>query len=338
MSTVHSVVEKFQGILSQKIDSCASLSSGKPTVGRPGVINCLFLHHLAQDLKLLIEFLFEVGLLKAAVCKKCGSGMKQKLKKSYSDGSAYVCRKMVGGNQCNTELSIRNNSWFSKSKLKLFEILLISYEILRGTKTGRIAEEYGFASTTLADWRQFINEVILNYIEENSEKVGGDGVVVEIDESKFGKRKYHKGHRVEGQWVFGGVERGSGRVFLVAVHDRCEETLLSVIKEWIKPGTSVYSDCWKSYDCLTDEGYEHLKVNHSLTFVDPDTGCHTNTIESTWRHVKATLPTYNRKADFKFYLAMYMFRKSCLAADVDCFNKFMEIVAGVNWEDFKICL
>ncbi|KFM77105.1 hypothetical protein X975_21447, partial [Stegodyphus mimosarum] len=69
-----------------------------------------------------------------------------------------------------------------------------------------------------------------------------------------------------------------------------------------------------------DEGFEHLKVNHSLTFVDPDSGCHTNTIESTWRHVKASLPTYNRKA-----VAMYMFRKSCLAANVDCFNKFIEI-------------
>ena len=113
----------------------------------------------------------------------------------------------------------------------------------------------------------------MNYIE-NSEKVGGDGAVVEMDESKFGKRKHNRGDSV----VFGGVERRSGKVFLVAEHDRSQETLLSVIKEWIKPGTSVYSDCWKSYDCLTDEGFEHLKVNHSLTFVDPDSGCLTNTI------------------------------------------------------------
>ena len=36
---------------------------------------------------------------------------------------------------------------------------------------------------------------------------------MEIDESKFGKRKHNRGHSVEGQWVFGGVERGSGKVF-----------------------------------------------------------------------------------------------------------------------------
>ena len=105
----------------------------------PGIVNCLFLHHLAQDTQMLVDFLMEVGLLKAAVCKKCGSGMKQKLKKSYLDGFGYVCHKMVGNNQYNTEMSIRHNSWFSKSKLKLFEVLLITYEILRGTKTGRIA-------------------------------------------------------------------------------------------------------------------------------------------------------------------------------------------------------
>ncbi|KAF8794392.1 hypothetical protein HNY73_002379 [Argiope bruennichi] len=76
---------------------------------------------------------------------------------------------------------------------------------------------------------QFINERILEYVEENSEKIGGVGKIVEVDESKFGKRKYNRGHRVEGQWVFGGVERGSGRTFLVAVHDRKAETLVSCI-------------------------------------------------------------------------------------------------------------
>ena len=37
------------------------------------------------------------------------------------------------------------------------------------------------------------------------QKIRGIGKVVEIDESKFGKRKYSRGRPVEGQWVFGGI-------------------------------------------------------------------------------------------------------------------------------------
>jgi hypothetical protein len=32
-------------------------------------------------------------------------------------------------------------------------------------------------------------------------------MIVEIDESKLGKRKYHRGHRVEVVWVLRMVER-----------------------------------------------------------------------------------------------------------------------------------
>ena len=57
----------------------------------------------------------------------------------------------------------------------------------------------------------------------------------------------------------------------------------------VLPGTTVISDCWKAYDCLSEEGYHHLSVNHSLNFVDPDTGAHTNTIENTCMQVKITI-------------------------------------------------
>ncbi len=55
--------------------------------------------------------------------------------------------------------------------------------------------------------------------------------VVEMDESKFGKRKYHQGHRVEGVWVVGAVERTlQRRMFAISVDDRSRETLRAIIE------------------------------------------------------------------------------------------------------------
>ena len=119
--------------------------------------------------------------------------------------------------------------------------------------------------------------------------LGGVGKQVEIDESKFGRRKYHRGHKVEGQWVFGGFERETGIIFMVPVEKRDRATLLPIIQKCILPGTTIHSYCWKAYDCLSDVGFQHLQVNHSLEFVDSKTGACTNHIEASWRVAKKTL-------------------------------------------------
>ena len=89
---------------------------------------------------------------------------------------------------------------------------------------------------------------------------------------------YHRGRYVEGKWIFGGICRETKACFLVPVERRDKDTLIPIIRAQILPGTCVMSDMWKAYDCLQDEGYNHLTVNHSLNFVDPDTGAHTQRI------------------------------------------------------------
>ena len=42
------------------------------------------------------------------------------------------------------------------------------------------------------------------------------------------------------------------------------------------------------------EGFHYLTVNHSVNFVDPETGTHTNMIESTWRALKKSLPKHGK--------------------------------------------
>ena len=78
-----------------------------------------------------------------------------------------------------------------------------------------------------------------------AQKIGGQGHIVEIDESKFGKRKYNSGRRVVGKWILGGWCRTTEECFLVECtnnkHDH--HTLLRLIKQHVNPGT----DKWRGY-------------------------------------------------------------------------------------------
>jgi hypothetical protein len=57
--------------------------------------------------------------------------------------------------------------------------------------------------------------------------LGGEGMIVEVYETKFGKLKFHRGRRVDGFWVFGIVERcfhASGRCVIIV--EKCDEDTL----------------------------------------------------------------------------------------------------------------
>jgi transposase-like protein len=175
--------------------------------------------------------------------------------------------------------------------------MYLTYDIVHRVLAHLIHKEHRFGPNTNVDWGHSYREAMLVYMEGCSEKIGGPNKTVEIDESKFGRRKYHRGHPVKGQWVFGGVERESGKTFLVPLPYRTADTLKAVIDAWIEPGTAISSDCWGAYRDLDAQGYAHRTVNHSTGFSDQRSGAHTYTIERTWHHVKAFLRLYNRKRE-----------------------------------------
>ncbi len=83
------------------------------------------------------------------------------------------------------------------------------------------------------DWFSFGCEVCIEIIKSDSEIIGGPGMIIELDESKFGKRKNNKSRLVEGQWVFGGIETVSNPVKYVfeIVDKRDASTLLPLIQK-----------------------------------------------------------------------------------------------------------
>jgi len=141
-----------------------------------------------------------------------------------------------------------------------------------------------------------IDKVVACSIETDDMVIGGEGIIVEVDESKFGKRKYNRGHQVEGVWVLGGVERTSKRLmFAQIVEKRDRKTLMEVLSRHIASGSIVHTDLWKAYSTMEEElDVKHFTVNHSENFKDPITGVHTNTIEGTWNGIKMKIAPRNR--------------------------------------------
>ena len=113
------------------------------------------------------------------------------------------------------------------------------------------------------------------------------GIVVKIDESKFGKRKYNRGQRVDDVWLLGMVERTSERrIVLLRLKKWDKLTLNTLITKYAAKGSIIHTDKWKGYSGLTSLGYKHYTVNHSKNFKDTETGNHTNTIEGSWCAIK----------------------------------------------------
>ena len=151
--------------------------------------------------------------------------------------------------------------------------------------------EVSVNKNTVVDWCSFLRKVCEQHLEAHPQEIGGmddngNPIVVEIDESKFFHRKYHRGQWTEGHWVFGAVERESGRCCLMEVPDRRRETLEPIIRQWILPGSRIVSDGWRSYNDLQNmdlDVYQHDVIVHEQNFVDPDDPeIHTQNIENLW--------------------------------------------------------
>uniref|UniRef100_A0A914QWH8 ISXO2-like transposase domain-containing protein n=1 Tax=Panagrolaimus davidi TaxID=227884 RepID=A0A914QWH8_9BILA len=307
------------------------LINGNNNVNVKMKLDIKFINDNRHDPSKIIDVLMQNKMLtpvEERICGICGEKGYMVLTKDKNviDGVRLRCKNKLNGKPCGHRCSIRKGTFFSQSKLHLCQIMELIYYTLLQTPQNSIKEITGYANGTLVDWQSFIREVLKNYYYDKVQPLGGIGEVVEIDESKFGRRKYHKGHKVDGIWIWGGLERSSGRVVMCPVQHRDKRTLHALIKRWIKPGTTVISDCWSAYNGIEEYGMQHLTVNHSKNFKDPVTGACTNRIESSWRHAKAALPQYSRKkSNIRSRLSVYFFMKDCKVNKYNRMEKFMEL-------------
>ena len=152
------------------------------------------LFKLAENIESLIQWLFQLGLvleLSGVSCKFCEKG-RFGLRKDFSFSTDQCCWR-CSNKACGKKVSIRQGSWFSNSNLTLQTIVLLTYfwPWVYRTEQEFVKHELGISHTTIVDWYNFSREVCISILEKFSQQIGGPGKVVEIDESKFGKRKYH---------------------------------------------------------------------------------------------------------------------------------------------------
>lgn len=281
----------------------------------------------------IIEFCKEYKLFPEEVkCKHCKKELSLcKWAPTISVSFSWKCKNSRCPKYRNT-VTGKRNTWFSYSKMSIEKVLLITYCFCARFPNHLALRETSIlnkmtSTETIVDWYTYSMELCCQIVAEKSQSIGGPGYTVEIDEAKFGKRKYNKGRLVDGVWVFGGICRETKECFLVPVKKRDSQTLIPLIQKHILPGTRIISDCWKSYDVLSEMDFTHLTVNHSVNFVDPETGANTQTIESTWWQIKRGLPeTHTRHDRLYLYLGEYLWRKIAEKERKDEFLYFLECV------------
>lgn len=188
--------------------------------------------------------------------------------------------------------SVVSGSYFEKSHLSVLNIMrciwmwscrtpcLVASELINLNRKS-IGQQYRFLRD-ICSWKLLNNPEL--------QRLGGAGHVIQIDESVITKRKYNVGRVIPQKWILGIYDTTIKKGVIIYVKTRDTKTLTKLILEHVMPGSEVWTDCWKGYNCLKLlEGvspFIHKTVNHSKNFKDPVTGVCTNQVEGYWSRLK----------------------------------------------------
>ena len=242
-------------------------------------------------------------------------------------------RQVFYCSSCKKTKSIRSGSYLASSNLSFAVFIqLLFYLSNRYNPIVAVAAYTGLSERAVCDWKSSLAGAVAAWMMNNPKPIGGPGLTVEIDEAMFGKSKYNRGTYRKGIWVLGGVCRETGECFAVPCpgNRRSADVLLPLIQQFVLPGTIVHTDGWRAYSSLSQNGlYAHGTVNHTLHFVDPLTGVHTNTQEGLWHHLKMSVDSTQKIEDVFFD---WMFRRRFHATQgitqfVNAFNGYLTALA-----------
>ena len=130
-----------------------------------------------------ISFLKEKKLLASRATCVCGQDMNWIRRSDVSDGWQWRCTK----SDCRRKQSIRSGSYFTKSRLPLPILLRILYcwaAEVPVTQLHALVKEH-LSEKTAVQHYSYVRDVCSAVLTSNPTKLGGAGIVVQIDESLF---------------------------------------------------------------------------------------------------------------------------------------------------------
>jgi transposase len=253
-----------------------------------------------------------------ALCEKCGVE-----RKHYR----ITGRKVYSCDHCGTQISPLAGTIFEKSSTDLHKWFHAMYQ-MGSTKCGisakQIQRETGVTYKTA--WRMFKQIRMLM-----SDEITLEGSTVEVDETyaggvRKGKRGRPPANDGKKTPIVGIAQRetteATGRIVARVTRDAKRETLHGLIREYVLPKSTVYTDEFQGYGNLglVEDGqgknmdYRHRRINHSEgVYVASAFGesIHTNTIEGFWSLIKRGIGGVHHAVGAKYlqsYLDEYSFR------------------------------
>jgi len=130
-------------------------------------------------------------------CERCGELCRVDFARlSFRCDRRHVQRDSRGRRRmwrCNYSRSLFLGTWFSSVRLPLQTVckLICLWLTFRFPRQNLIKTELRISSSTVVNWSSFCREVCIYWLEKSSQVLGGPGVVVEVDEAKFGKRRFN---------------------------------------------------------------------------------------------------------------------------------------------------
>ena len=245
-----------------------------------------------------LEHLFNVRFGQGHECPKCKRAAKWYRLQSEQ---AFSCQ------WCGHHIHPMVGSIFEKSRTPL-QLWFYAIFLFTSTRHGVSAKElqrqlgvtYKCAHRMATRIRQHMAAV------DGEEPLGGEGEVVQIDETYVGgKSKGKRGRGASNKTAVLGMVEPDGRVMAKVVPNTSGKTLQPIIEANVAKGSELQTDEWLGYKGLDAKGYDHKKVNHGAKQYVAEDGTTTNAIENFWRHVKCSIKGTHISVSSK-YLETYV--------------------------------